>query len=297
MFMQTTATAVTVKIRNGLLTALILSMLHASAVANNTQAVQNSDSGAAAAETNDPADPNQTDRPADDAPDKNTELIRLTKDGEVSINPKTKQVIVGGAVAFRKGVLEMFACVKNTKEHESVIAVNAKAYHVHTALLAVGAKPGKPVQYDPTYKPASGPKIKVEVVWKDKDGKEQRRRAQDMIRNVRTQKPMKHDWVFAGSYFWTDEETKKKYYQAEGGELICVSNFSTATMDLPIESSQSTGQLLFEAETKNIPPLGTKVQLVLTPEIPKKPKQVKLKPTKPKRQQSKQATTPTKLRS
>ena len=198
---------------------------------------------------------------------KSPRLVRLSKEHDVWIDVKNRRVIVGGVIAFRKGVLEMFACLKNTKEHESIVAVNAKAYLVHTGLLAIGAKPGKPVQYDPSYLPATGPKVKVEVVWKDKDGKEQRRLAQDMIRNVRTQKMMKHDWVFAGSYFWTDEETGKKYYQAEGGELICVSNFSTATLDLPVESSQSNGQLLFEAATERIPDLGTKVRLILTPEF------------------------------
>lgn len=292
MFTQTTAKAVKANTQIGLLTALLLSLPYSPAIAHDPSSVRTSDAARLSDSVTKEKAPttDQTDRPTDDPANKNPNLIRLTKDGEVSIDKKSKQVIVGGVVAFRKGVLEMFACVKNTKEHESVIAVNAKAYHVHTALLAVGAKPGKPVQYDPTYKPASGPKIKVDVVWKNKDGKEQRRRAQDMIRNVRTQKPMKHDWVFAGSYFWTDEETKKKYYQAEGGELICVSNFSTATMDLPIESSQSTGQLLFEAETENIPPLGTKVQLVLTPEIPKKTTQAKSNPKKTQRKQDASAT-------
>jgi hypothetical protein len=199
-----------------------------------------------------------------------SKLIRLAKEGEVWLDMKNKRVIVGGTIVFRKGVLEMFACVKDTKEHESIVAVNAKAYQVHAALLAVSAKPGSPVQYDPEYKPASGQTIKVEVVWKDKDGKSHQRLAQQMVRNVRTQKQMEHEWVFAGSYFWTDEETGKKFYQAEGGELICVSNFSTATMDLPVESSQSTGQLLFEAMTDNIPPLETKVRLVLTPVPPPK---------------------------
>jgi hypothetical protein len=113
--------------------------------------------------------------------------------------------------------------------------------------------------------PATGSTIRVDVIWKDADGKLRQTKAQDMIRHIRTRKPMEHDWVFAGSQFWTDQTTGTKYYQAEGGELICVSNFSNALMDLPVPSSQSTSDLLFEAFTENIPPLGTKVRLVLTP--------------------------------
>ena len=74
---------------------------------------------------------------------------------------------------------------------------------------------------------------------------------------------MNHKWIFAGSGFWKDEDTGNENYLAEGGELICVSNFSTATLDLDVQSSQSNEGLLFEAWTERIPPLGTPVRLVL----------------------------------
>lgn len=190
--------------------------------------------------------------------------VRLSPTEEVWIDAKKKQVIVGGKICFRKGLLEMFACPKGTKEHESVIAVNAKAYLVHTGLLAIGAKPGTPVRYQPQYASATGMPIQVEVEWQTPDGKTVRRRAQEMIRHVKTRKPLKEDWIFAGSGFWEDEQTGKKFYQAEGGELICVSNFSTAMLDLPVKSSQANSNLLFEALTDNIPALGTDVRLILS---------------------------------
>src|SRR5262249_15519736 len=48
---------------------------------------------------------------------------------------------------------------------------------------------------------------------------------------------MEADWVFAGSYFVTDEKTGEKFYQAESGDLICVANFASATLDLSVNSS------------------------------------------------------------
>ncbi|GIW99335.1 MAG: hypothetical protein KatS3mg111_2668 [Pirellulaceae bacterium] len=50
---------------------------------------------------------------------------------------------------------------------------------------------------------------------------------------------------------------------AEGGDLICVSNFSTATLDVPFESSQVNAGLMFAAFTERIPERGTPVRLVL----------------------------------
>lgn len=188
----------------------------------------------------------------------------------LSIDVKNKWVVLDGVVAMREGPpLEMFACLKGTKEHESVVAVPVKAFQVHGALLAIGAKVGSPVQFAPEYKAATGQEIEVRVAWKDAKGSEHQVRAQDWIRDKATKKPMAHPFVFAGSGFWQDEETGKRFYMAEGGELICVSNFSSAMLDLPVESSQSTEGLLFEAFTERVPPEGTPVRLILMPKAAK----------------------------
>ena len=57
---------------------------------------------------------------------------------------------------------------------------------------------------------------------------------------------------------------------AEAGDFICVSNFPDAMLDVPARSTDSNEDLLFEAFTENIPPRGTKVTIVLVPEIEKK---------------------------
>ncbi len=183
------------------------------------------------------------------------------------VDPKEKTVIVDGQVSLREGMLEMFACTRNTKEHESVVSANTKAYIVHAALLGLGAEPGHPAQWVPDYKPPAGTEIEITVFWLDEKGKEQTTRAQEWVKDIRTGKAMTHPWVFAGSRFWTDEETGKKYYQAEGGDFICVSNFSTAMLDIPIESSQSNAELGFEAFAERIPPLGAPVRLILKPKL------------------------------
>jgi hypothetical protein len=174
-------------------------------------------------------------------------------------------VIVDGEVALNRGQLEMFACPQGTKEHESVVAVQSKAQYVHAGLLAVGATKGRPVQFDPKYTPASGGVIDIWVLWKDEQGNKQRARAQQWIRNTETGQEMQYDWVFAGSGFWKDSTDGTEYYYGDSGDFICVSNFPSATLDLPVESSQANASLMFEAYTERIPPRGTKVRLVLQP--------------------------------
>ena len=192
-------------------------------------------------------------------------LVRLSKTRDVWLDTKRKAVVIDGEVCLREGQLEMFACPKGTKEHESIVSLNCLPEEVHAGLLAAGAKPGTPVKFDPKYEPATGHVIDVFVLWRDERGEKQQAKAQEWIKHAKTGKAMEYDWVFAGSGFWKDEETGKQHYQANGGDFICVSNFPTATLDLPVESSQANAELLFHAFTEKIPPKGTKVRVVLVP--------------------------------
>lgn len=198
-------------------------------------------------------------------PDRHPDLKRLSPKEEVWIDPARRQVIVGGRIAIAAGPIEFFACPAGTKEHESVVATLASARLVHAALLAIGLEPGRPVSFDPDYVAATGPRVAIRARWKDAGGNEQDRDAREWVRNIRTGTELDADWVFAGSSFWTDPSDGIEYYQADGGDLVCVSNFPTATLDLPVESSQANDALLFEVFEGRVPPAGTPVELVFTP--------------------------------
>ncbi len=77
-------------------------------------------------------------------------------------------------------------------------------------------------------------------------------------------------WVFVGSGYYVDEKTGRKSYLAEGGDLICVSNFPDSMLDLAIKSTDKQDEgLLFEAWTERIPPKGTEVTMELVPRFEK----------------------------
>ncbi len=187
---------------------------------------------------------------------------RLVLDGRVWVDRKNRRVILDGCIALRNGQLEMFACPVGTKEHESIVALFCKSQEVHTALLAAGAKQGKPTQFEP-YKPASGSTIKIKVLWKNSGGEKQCVKAQSWIRHVTTDSEMKFDWVFAGSGVYRDEDSGQTYYLADGGDLICVANFTSATLDLAVRSEDTNSGLAFSTFPDRIPKEGTPIRLVL----------------------------------
>ncbi len=259
-------------------------------------------------------------------------LVALNKKRTVLLDKKNKRLLLRTHVVLRQGLLEMLCCLKQTKEHESIVALDGKAYVAHAGLLALGARPGRPVQYEPKYVPPSGQRVDIFVNWKDEQGREHRQPAQTWIRHAlyrfhiyKLEKlpddlklpkdlPLRYDaqckeltwfgpmtaqqrdqllklsrsdefqkavrlfytqsqptqmkahWVFVGSGFYKDPDTGRQYYLAENGDFICVANFPDATLDVDISSTPNgTENLLFEAYTERIPPLGTEVVLELVP--------------------------------
>ena len=122
------------------------------------------------------------------------------------------------------------------------------------------------MQWDPVPKSASGAIIEVRVTWRDPDSNQLVTRwGKEMVRDFRDGTGLPNDWVFGGSVLETDPESGESYYYAESGPLLCVSNFSSACIDINVPSSDVDGNLLYEAFTENLPPKGTKVYLRLTP--------------------------------
>ena len=276
------------------------------------------------------------DKPPAKGADSKGEPTPLNKSGTVQIDLKGKRLLVKSEVVLREGLLEMLVCLKQTKEHESLLSVDAKAQVIHAGLVALGAEVGTPAKFVPEYKSATGQQIDIFFTWTDAEGKLHRDAAQTWVRHAtrryfvekldplpkgfmvpadsdlkwddkhkemlwygpmteaqrdellkinkeplfqkaiksiftKTQtRQMDAQWVFAGSGFTTDANTGEKFYLAEAGDLICVANFTTATLDLAIESSATNDTLMFEAYTEHIPPLGTKVTMELVP-VFKKP--------------------------
>lgn len=184
---------------------------------------------------------------------------------EIWIDFESRQVITGGNICLQAGQLEVFACPRHTKEHEAIISVNALASELHAGLLAIKSEPGEPVKWAEQYQKATGPVIKIDVIWKAEDGKVVTLPAQELVRNTKTGKAMTEDWVFGGSQEFRDEETGHTFYYGDSGEMVCLSNFSTATMDVPVQSSDANEGLLFEANPDVVPQVNTKVYMVFKP--------------------------------
>ncbi len=226
-------------------------------------------------------EPEKKEKPPEEPPPMPKGLTPFPKGSKVLFFEKTaddkRRVYILAEVCLREGQLEVFLCKNQTKEHESILHVDCDARDIHFALIAAKATPGSTVKYVPNYVAASGTPIKITMTY-NFNGKLRNDPAQYWIKDLKTKKEMKHDWVFAGSRFFKfpDEPNRQPFYCANNGEVISIANFPDSMLDLPVKSPREQADLAFEAWSDRIPPLKTKVLLMLEPVLGKeKEKEVK----------------------
>lgn len=192
--------------------------------------------------------------------------VRVGDNVYLEVAGDRRRVLVNAEVCLRKGPLEQLLTRKGKKEHEAILAATVDARKIHEALLLARAREGSPVRFLPKYRPASGARIKVTLAYEDR-GVKKTVPAQSWIKNTQTGKELESDWVFAGSRLVDNpfDKDAPKFYLANDGDVICVSNFESALLDLPIESSKENAARGFEAWESRIPPLGTEVTVILEP--------------------------------
>jgi hypothetical protein len=193
--------------------------------------------------------------------------VQAGKNVFVEIQGDKRRVLVNAYVCLRDGMLEQLMCRRHTKEHEAILAADVDARDIHKALIIAGAEAGSPVQFTPKFRPPRGSTVKVTLQYQDK-GKTVTVPAQEWVRNAKTGKNLAADWVFAGSQLISDpiDKTSPPMYAANDGDVICVSNFDTAMLDLPMNSPKDWSAREFEAHTERIPPLDTPVLVILDPQ-------------------------------
>ena len=209
----------------------------------------------------------------------------------VTINLKERCVDVDSTVCLDQGALELIVCTKNTKEQESIIAIDAKAKHIHTALLLMGAKSGNPAMQKAVDKektrwvhvPPRGGPVDVFLVVKNKQGKMVERPISDFIeansddygggQNTPGEKPDKkknarfptNTFLFAGSFLQGKGHEPRKYIADFSGNVISLATFGDELLCLPGVYGHAAGTLAWQIDATHLPEVGAKVTLRLRP--------------------------------
>lgn len=182
----------------------------------------------------------------------------------ILINWPARQVEIDAEICLREGPLELLACSPDTKEHESILRVHARPRRIFEALGLLGLQPGHPARWLPdrqTYEPAEGDEVEISVRF-DYAGTTQTIDAWVWLRPTRPEAgPARGTWIFAGSAF----EPDGRFAADLDGTVVTVVTFGTEIIGLKRFHSASNDELWLEANTPNIPPVGTPCTLIIRP--------------------------------
>ena len=207
----------------------------------------------------------------------------------LKIDLEKRCVDIDATVCLEAGTLELVACTKGTKEHESIVSVAARPAHIHTALLLLGANPGHPATRTQlgtartqrwVELPPAGDSIGAFLVFENSAGEVVERPVSDFIAPVgqpprgardhtaKDDSPT-HEFLFAGSHLHADGVDGERQYLADlSGHVISLATFGDELLCLPNVESQADGALMWQVEATTLPDVGAKVTLRLRPQNP-----------------------------
>lgn len=180
----------------------------------------------------------------------------------VAINWGRRQVEVAATVILREGPIELLACSPRIREHESIVRIEARPYHVYQALGLIGVTPGHPVRWDETAEkliPATGEAVEVLIRYQ-RAGSPVTVSAWDWLAGAAAGPlELRQPWVFAGSLTGEDGSFGADFE----GTVVAVVDFPTALLALGELHTSDNAELWLVPNTQNIPPEGTRCTLLL----------------------------------
>ena len=186
----------------------------------------------------------------------------MYKLGNIDLDLSRKIITIHGKMNMSYGLIELLACTKIGKVHESALVMDAQPVHLQTALILLGLEHEGGLRYLGDPLTPKGDRVRIWVEW-DSDGQIKRYRAEDMVFNRVTQSSMRHtDWVFSGS-----RVNKNGIFMAQAvGTLITTFHDPDAIIDNPLP--EGADDTVYIVNNQIAPPKGTAIRMIITPAGP-----------------------------
>lgn len=205
--------------------------------------------------------------------------------GRVRLHPARRAVSFPAVLNLDQGPLEYLLVTTSGKLHESVLRTEAEPYHVHTAMLLLGAKgtttnelpeapssnqePAQPLSgsrsqpiAEPSREALQGDNVSIEVSWQ-LDGKEVRRPATELVFNLQTRSPMRNGrWVYNGS-----RVLDGTFFAQATGSLVSLITDPDALVN-HVGAGHENDQI-WTPNASRLPPWNTPVQVTIRLEDPR----------------------------
>ena len=195
--------------------------------------------------------------------------------GEVRLDKEQRTVSFPARLNLDQGPMEYFLVTSWGKTHESILRTDTEPFRIHLAMLLLdtntgafnAASNGPPVTMGgfishPSNERLPGEAVSIQLRW-TVDGKETRKRAEDLIFNTEQKSAMKTgDWVYTGS------RVAEGLFLAEiDGSVISL--VTDAESLINNEGPGHDNDTIWLANTSNLPPTNTPVTVSIKLNPPK----------------------------
>jgi len=178
--------------------------------------------------------------------------------GNVKLDLNKKTITMNGKVNMSYGLIELLACTRIGKMHESALVIDVQPIHLQTALILLGLEFGGGIRYQGDPLTPKGDRVQIWVEW-DADNETQRHRAEDLIFNRSKQSQMEHvGWVFTGSRM-----SNGAFMAQAVGTLITTFRDPDAIIDNPLPDGADDTAYIVNSQVT--PPKGTNIRMIITP--------------------------------
>ena len=176
--------------------------------------------------------------------------------GAALVDTRDRTVECPAEINMDEGAIEYLAVSQGGKTHESLLRVDVRPLHLQIALLMLDLEPRNVLRQQGEKTTPQGDPVELRVRWKDRDGQKHDVRAEEMVTDARSDKPMPpHNWVFTGS------RILKQGFEADlEKSLVAVWHDPAAILDNPLPAGGDNAYLV---NSKRTPRRGTHVELIL----------------------------------
>lgn len=174
--------------------------------------------------------------------------------GQVRLNKTRRTVTFPAVLNMERGNLEYLLVTTKGKTHESLLRTEVEPYHIHLAMLFLGARGNTNILSNTNS--LAGDSITVDLAW-TLNGKERKARAEDLILNIEKQKPMPlGPWIYTGSGVMDG-----RFIAQSEGNLASIIVDGGALINNPRPGRENDQNWHVHADA--IPPLNTAVTVIL----------------------------------
>ena len=188
--------------------------------------------------------------------------------GNLRIDAEERSIRCPGSINMdRGGPIELLACTKGGKVHESILVLDVEPLRLQLALLLLDLEMGRnpAVEYpegSPELERRPADTVAIQVSWKETGRKEGKgneifRPAHELLYNVKKKRVMQEArWAFIGS-----RKERGRFAAGVTGSLIVTYHDPYGILELALEEVNS--DIWYEANSKVLPPVGTGVELTI----------------------------------